>query len=235
MSVDAEAAIAALLQEQSELQQRIRTLEEERRLFEKLGYSYYYLDMQLRELRSELTLCQYRIRQLGRQSAGLKGGAGGAVAPAASPVQDESRRHLVPVLTAFVVSVLALCAVGLLWLQRFTADDLQPSTTPVAAVSLTPTATATRSPAAPTPDPVVYAVVDTDGLNVRSEASTSAPVLAILRRGEVVILAADAVDDTGQRWYGIESGGWVAGDHVEIYPTREEAEEAAQSLREESQ
>ena len=77
---------------------------------------------------------------------------------------------------AFVVSILALVAAGLLFAQRFSPPAVTPSPTAGRASVVTPTATpqptATIVPT-PTPPATVFAVNQTDGLNVRRDAGTT--------------------------------------------------------------
>jgi hypothetical protein len=232
MSANAEMALAALQEEQTTLQKRIQTLEEERRLFEKLGYSHYYLDMQLRELRAELALCQVRIRHLGR-SANQPFTIRRIARQAPDGQQDDMRRYFAPVLSAFLVSLLALGAAGLLWYQRF-APQAAPTPTVPAIIVATPQPTPTVMVPVVPPSPQVaeaYAAVTTEGLNVRRDAGTGAPVLGILSRGAVVVLSGDQEDVEGSLWYRLNTGGWVMAEYLRVFPSKEEAEVAAEELR----
>ncbi len=231
MSDDLERALASLRQEHASLQARIKGLEEQRRLHEKLGYSRYYLDMQLEALRSELALCQFHLRN-------LEGGGGVAARlrrrgrRAEVTGQDEvSARYLLPVIGAFIVSVLALSAAGLLWYQRVASTPSTPTPPPIVAASPTPTAAATVPLPSPTTITLVYAVVTSDAVNVRRAAGTEAPVLGILAKGAVVQLGGDQMDAGGRLWYRIQDGGWIAAELVRIFATKAEAEEFARGLR----
>lgn len=231
MSVDVEQGLASLRREQATLRERLRSLEEQRRLHEKLGYSRYYLDMQLQALRGELALCEYHLRRLERggaaQPRGRRGGQRVEV-----PVHSEiTGRYLLPVIGAFIISMLALSAAGLFWYQRFGQRPTGATATPMATVQ--PTATVSAPVVLPTPTAItlVYAVVTTDGLNVRQSGGASAPVLAVLTRGSVVELAGDQVDADGRLWYRVEAGGWVAAEHVQVFASKEEAETFARGLR----
>ncbi|MCL5109815.1 MAG: SH3 domain-containing protein [Chloroflexi bacterium] len=232
MNEDDEHALASLRREQSALQTRLRSLEEQKRLHERLGYSRYYLDMQLRALRGELALCQYRLHHLERTlSQAAKPRAAHKSTPL--PRAEEAGRYFLPAMGAFLVSLLALFSAGLLFYQRY-----WPQPTPVPP---TPTVQAALVAPAPTPTPllvatpqvisVVYAVNQTDGLNVRRTPGTGAPVLRILTKGAVVELAGDQQDADGKLWYRTQDGGWLAAELVQVYNTRAEAEEAAGALQ----
>lgn len=233
MAEDQQQALASLKHDQATLQGRINGLEDQRRLFEKLGHSRYYLDMQLEALKGELALCEFRLR-LVEKGIQASSRAARQQARAEQHAQPEvTTRYLLPVIGAFIVSMLALGAAGLLWFQRFEEPVATPTATPVPVVVATVTPTATVSLPTPTPVRSVYAVVKTDGLNVRRDAGVDAPVLGIIGKGEVVQLDGDKEDDEGRRWYRILESGWVLGEHVQIFPTKEEAEQfAAEGLSE---
>ncbi len=231
MSDDLERALASLRREQASLLARIKSLEDQRRLHEKLGYSRYYIDMQLQALRGELALCQFHLRS-------LEGGAGVAARlrrrgrRAEAPAQNEvSSRYLLPVIGAFIVSVLALSAAVLLWYQRVGLAGATP--TPTAVVTAAPTATVAATVVVPSPTAItlVYAVVTSDAVNVRRAAGTEAPVLGILAKGTVVQLAGDQMDAGGKLWYRIQDSGWIAAELVQVFATKPEAEEYARGLR----
>jgi len=233
MGEDDEQALASLRQELKSLQEQIKTYDEQRRLFEKLGYSRYYLDMQLRGLQTDLGVCRYRLRQL-EQKMSAAARARPRLRRSQPTIVDEiSTRHLLPVTGAFIISVLALSAAGLLWYQRF-GPPPRPTPVPTAMVLAaspqTPSPTPTLAVASPTPTTLVNAVVQTEALNVRMTPGTSAAVLGILARGTIIQLADDQADAEGKVWYHIKDGGWVSAEHVKIYGTRQEAEDAAQEL-----
>ncbi|MHB1132737.1 MAG: SH3 domain-containing protein [Chloroflexota bacterium] len=226
-------ALAALRRDQGVLQTRLQDLEEQRRLHERLSYSRYYLDMQLHAVRGELSLCQYRLRHLERSIS-----QAAKARPSRRSVEghlraEEAGRHFGPAMGAFVVSILALVAAGLLYSQRVAPPPLTPLPTSAASVLMLPTSTPS-----PTPTPVatavvittVFAVNQTDGLNVRRGAGTGEPVLRILKRGDIVELAGDQEDSGGRLWYHLKDAGWLAAEHLQIYPSRAEAEAAAAAL-----
>lgn len=228
LSEDDQAALALLRQELADTQAQIKSFEEERRLFDRLGYSPYYLDVQLRALRNDLALCQYRIRLIERPPSRFRVRRRAPVVDDESTPEPSSPGYLIPVLGAFVVSVLAVAAAGLLWWERIGQDTaLVPS--PTVPAMAAPTVTPTIGPS-PTLVRLAHAVVVTDGLNVRAEAGTQAPVLRVLKVGEIVLLADDEEDADGLHWFRLEDGGWIAAEHVQIYRTRQEAEEAARQL-----
>jgi hypothetical protein len=232
LNEDDEHALASLRRDQAALQTRLRGLEEQRRLHEKLGYSRYYLDMQLGALRGELALCQYRLQHLER-SLSQAAKQRSAQKSASVPRTEEAGRYFLPAMGAFLVSLLALFSAGLLLYQRY-----GPQPTPVP-----PTATSRPAVVAPSPTPtpllvatpqvisVIYAVNQTDGLNVRSVAGTTAPVLRILKKGAIVELAGDQQDADGRLWYHTKDGGWLAAELVQVYNTRADAEQAAAALQ----
>lgn len=231
MNEDQLQALASLRREQSTLISRIKGLEEQRRLFEKLGYSRYYLDMQLEALKAELMVCEYRLRLVEKGIQASSRAARRQARPEAQVQPEVTTRNLLPVIGAFVISILAISAAGLLWFQRIGQQAPAVTPTPAAIVAVA-SPTPSPTPALPTPTPVtsVYAVVKTDGLNVRKSAGTSGAVMIILTRGRVVQLAGDEVDADGRHWYRIADSGWVAGEHVQIFPTKEQADEFAGTL-----
>ena len=234
MNEDDEHALIALRREQTVLLSRLHDLEEQHRLHEKLGYSRYYLDMQLQALRGELALCQYRLHHLERSLREAQKPRRARTRLEALGKAEEARRYFLPVMGAFIVSLLALTSAGLLWLQRYYQQPtpvVPTSTARPAAVAPTPTATAVLL--VPTPQVVanVYAVSQTEGLNIRRNPGTTAPILGILTTGTVVELAGDQEGADGQLWYRVKDTGWVAAEHLKVFTTRAEAEEAARNLR----
>jgi hypothetical protein len=231
MGEDQQQALSSLRHEQSTLQGRVKGLEEQRRLFEKLGYSRYYLDMQLEALKGDLAVCEFRLRLVEKGIQASSRAARRQARAEAQPQAEVTTRNLLPVIGAFVVSILALSAAGLLWVQRFGEQTSAATPTP-AAIVMVATSTPSPTPVLPTPTPVtsVFAVVKTDGLNVRKEAGSSGAVMVILTKGRVVQLAGDQVDADGVQWYRIADSGWIAGEHVQIFPTKEQAEEFSGSL-----
>ncbi len=108
-------AFETLTAEQQNLREQISKLKEQRQLFERLGYSRYYLDMQLHALRSDLAVCEFRLQSL--QATAEPSTLPGSEQRAAASRHSElfNRQHW-PVVVALVVSVLALfAAVYLVW------------------------------------------------------------------------------------------------------------------------
>lgn len=234
MNEDDEHALVALRREQSLLQSRLHSLEEQRRLHEKLGYSRYYLDMQLQALRGELALCQYRLRRLERSLRETHSPTTNRAKIEPVTKAEEASRYFLPVTGAFVVSLLAVTSAGLLWFQTYWPTPIPiPPTATARPAAAAPTPTAAPVLAVPTPQVIanVFAVNQTEGLNVRRDPGTNAPVLGILAKGSVVELAGDQEGADGNLWYGIKDGGWVAAEHLQIFTTRAEAEEAGKKLR----
>ncbi|MHB1004306.1 MAG: SH3 domain-containing protein [Chloroflexota bacterium] len=229
MSDDRQLALASLRHEQGKLRERVKGLEDQRRLHEKLGYSRYYLDMQLEALKGELAVCDYRVLII-EKGAPVQGRGRRRQRPEAIVENEVSSRYLLPVVGAFIISILALSAAGLLWFQR--VGQQTPTATPTAIVVVSPIPTQEPPIVVSTPTTVtlVYAVVTTDGLNVRKSGSASAPVVVILPRGKVVKLTGDQVDADGRQWYRLDDGGWVATEHVKIFNSQEEADAFAGSL-----
>lgn len=231
MSEDQQQALASLRHDHAVLEGRIKELEDQRRLFEKLGYSRYYLDMQLEALKGELALCEVRLRLVEKGIQASTRAARRQVRAEAQAQPEVTTRNLLPVIGAFVISVLALSAAGLLWFQRFGQQAPTPTPTTIAVLAMaSPTPSPTPAPPTPTPVTSVFAVVKTDGLNVRRSAGTNGAVIQILPKGRLVQLAGDQVDADGRQWYRVLDSGWIAAEHTQIFATKEQAEEYARSL-----
>ncbi|MHB1414274.1 MAG: SH3 domain-containing protein [Chloroflexota bacterium] len=228
MNEEDEHALESLRRQQVDLEEQIASLDDQRRLFEKLGYSRYYLDMQLRALRAELTLCKYHIRRI--EKAAKSPAKAKKVTPQTIVEEEAAGRYLLPVVGAFVVSVLALGAAAILWYGRL--DQAQPTPVPPAPTAIVSMASPTPTVAVPTPTVLseVYAVVKTEGLNVRQEPTTDVEVLRVLAKGDVIVLTEDQQDSEGRLWYQVKEGGWIAVENVSVFGTKEEAEQAAKDL-----
>ena len=155
-----------------------------------------------------------------------------------------TRTMLLLVAAVMLVAVLALgAAIGsglikLPWLTvqvspapsgiAIASESATPSSAPSPTPEATPTPTPVPTPIVAVPDgllpPGAKAMVTVDGLRVRKEPSTSAPVVATLSQGDTVtifhnIITPVPVSIEGVSWYAIEGApktlkGWVAAGDV---------------------